>query len=300
MKPLTNPEPEKLALRGARTAGQRQARAEGQIALAEDPCEAGAASRPQLHRGDPVLISDRFRIGIRQHAVRDPTFRFCGGCSITLRCRSRRRQPLVMAALLRVAIERALIERQIIRVRRRDQLEHLLAEFALQLCEALVDAARGPRHVLARLEHAKVREPRLDQPFQRYERRIERLYRPDKRQPVEGAQRPRQLRIAVFRFGHRETVGLEIAAGAVARDFQPGSEIPREIVLPGQADADRIGPLLALEQIGRFQPVERVSDEQNREDFGIRNFRRRQEQGVRRQCRDVRIGDEEFAGRLDT
>lgn len=41
-----------------------------------------------------------------------------------------------------------------------------------------------------------------------------------------------------------------------------------------------------------------MADEDDRDNLGFRDFRRRQEQGVRRQCRDLRIGDEEFPRRL--
>jgi hypothetical protein len=43
-----------------------------------------------------------------------------------------------------------------------------------------------------------------------------------------------------------------------------------------------------------------MADEDDRDDLGFRDFRRRQEQGLRRQCRDLRVGDEEFPRRLST
>jgi hypothetical protein len=72
-------------------------------------------------------------------------------------------------------------------------------------------------------------------------------------------------------------VGLKIAAGSVSRDRHASAQISRKIVLSGQSDPNRIGTLLAFEEVGRFHPVERMADEDDRDNLGFGDFRRRQE-----------------------
>ena len=91
---------------------------------------------------------------------------------------------------------------------------------------------------------------------------------------------------------------VEVAAGAVARHGKARPQIAGEVVLPRQSRAFGVSPLVALEKIRRFQPVERMPDKQDGQDLGIRDVRRRQRQRVRGERGDLRIGNEKFPGRI--
>jgi hypothetical protein len=201
-------------------------------------------------------------------------------------------------AVRRVARPRPAVEFEVVGVRGRNDLEGLLAQLALQLCDAVLDAARRPRHVLARLKDAEFREPVLDHRLQGGAGGLEGFDRPDEGQPLEGVQGPRQFGAAIGRPGHRQPVRVEIAAGAVAGNGQARPQIAGEIVLPREARPFGFHRLIALEEVSGLQPVERVADEQDRQDLGIRDVRRRQGQRVRRQGDDVRVGGKEAARRI--
>ena len=272
---------------------------EAQLALAEHAREPRTACGAQGQRGDLVLFPRRFRIGVGGFAAPGHA-RFFGGRFVPVRnfTSARRAAAPRRIARRRIARQRPAVEFQIIGIGRRDDLEGLRAELVFELRHAVLDAARRPRHILARLKHPKLRKPGFRHFFQRRERGVERLDRADKRQPLEDAQRPLPFAAVIGRFGHRQPLDMKIAAGTVAWHGEPRPQITGEIMLPREPRALGVGPLVALEQIGRFQPVERMADKQDGQDLGIWDVRRRQGKRVRRQRGDLRIGGEKLPGRI--